>query len=148
MAGVLLIDDDESFRTMIRMALEYNGHALREASDGKQGLRLFRQTPADLVITDIFMPEQEGLETIMTLRRENLDVPIIAVSGGGRFGKKNYLDMAESLGTDKALEKPLCIRSFLFWIQELLDGPVRHGDLCGRGPSHSGQSFVNEIRVD
>jgi CheY-like chemotaxis protein len=83
MARILLIDDDDSFRTPLRLMLTHSGHFVIEARNGKEGLAMFTHADADLVITDIVMPEKEGLEVLMGLRKKEPPVKIIAISGGG-----------------------------------------------------------------
>ncbi|HCS12689.1 MAG: response regulator [Zetaproteobacteria bacterium CG06_land_8_20_14_3_00_59_53] len=115
MARILIIDDEELFRQMLKQMLESAGHEVAEAADGEQGLTLFREQPADLVITDIFMPEKEGIATIHELKEEFPALKLIAVTGGGykRRGFE-YLEFAEKIGADRVLHKP-------FERQELLD---------------------------
>jgi YesN/AraC family two-component response regulator len=83
MANILIIDDDQQILNMLSQILKRAGYGVVEALDGKQGLKLYRENPTDLIITDIIMPEKEGLETIMELQRDFPDVKIIAISGGG-----------------------------------------------------------------
>jgi CheY-like chemotaxis protein len=88
MARILLIDDDEPVRTTLRLTLEHFGHTVIEARDGTEGLALFQHANADLVITDIVMPEKDGLEVLRELRRMHPSVKIIAISGpGGTAGR-------------------------------------------------------------
>ena len=107
MAKILVIDDDDQVRLMLRHSLEENGYDVCTASDGKEGVRRYHEDPADLVITDIIMPEQEGIETIIELRRDFPGVKIIAISGGGRGNKQCYLDIAKRVGALSAFEKPI-----------------------------------------
>lgn len=106
MARILVIDDDDGFRKMVRYMLEKEGYEIIEACDGNKGIEVYCQEDVDLVITDIFMPEKEGIETILELRRENPDIKIIAVSGGGWKGDFDALQIAEAFGVQKAFEKP------------------------------------------
>ena len=107
MARILVIDDDADLREVMRETLVSSGHEVVLASDGIQGLRLQRDRPADLVITDIFMPDKEGIETIRELRQEFPKVKIIAMSGGGiHVRKPGYLSTASELGADIVLRKP------------------------------------------
>ncbi len=106
MARILVIDDDGQVRTLLRMILEREGHEVVEAPDGNVGIELYRKEPADVVITDIFMPEKEGLETIMDLRLEYPEVKLIAISGGGHLKPHEYLVMARKLGARLTLTKP------------------------------------------
>ena len=107
MKQILIIDDDTQFRLMLRRILEKEGYEVFEAADGKQGLTCFRNTQTDLVITDIIMPEKEGVETIVALRKEYPSVKIIAISGGGRNAPGDYLTLAKKLGAHVTMEKPL-----------------------------------------
>lgn len=122
MARILIIDDDVQFRSMLGQRLERAGYEVVEAPDGRMGMKAFRKEPVHLVITDIFMPEKEGLETIMALRRECPDVKIIAVSGGGRIGPQDYLVTARALGVQHAFSKPFDWREMLDAVRELADG--------------------------
>ncbi|MCG5241657.1 response regulator transcription factor [Azospirillum doebereinerae] len=106
MARVLIIDDDDVARMMLLRALTRGGHEATGARDGVEGVALFRESPADLVITDIFMPNQEGLATIMELRRSAPSLKIIAISGGGARASLDVLSVAEALGAQKTLRKP------------------------------------------
>lgn len=106
MATIVLIDDDKDVRrTLVRM-LETAGHEVHEAADGDSVLELSIRVDPQLVITDFLMPEKEGFETIMTLKRDQPPLRIIAMSGGGRSGGMDFLDMARSLGADEVLQKP------------------------------------------
>jgi CheY-like chemotaxis protein len=107
MPQILIIDDEEQIRAVFREMLERFGYEVFEATNGEEGLRLQREKPADLIITDLIMPEKEGLETIRELRQEFPEVKIIAVSGGGRIGPAQYLDVAKKLGATCTLQKPV-----------------------------------------
>jgi CheY-like chemotaxis protein len=106
MSTILVIDDHADLRTCCRQFLEAEGHRVREAADGAQGLRAHRQRPVDLVLCDNFMPRKEGLETVRQLRREFPDLRIVAMSGGGRMLGKGFLSDALLFGAKAALEKP------------------------------------------
>ena len=121
MAKVLVIDDESQVRSMVRELLEDEGYAVVDAKDGKEGLKLFRNEPTDLVITDIIMPEKEGLETILELRRFSPGVKIIAISGGGRLVSKDCLDIAQKFGAQRVFSKPLNNNELLRAIAELLE---------------------------
>jgi len=118
---ILVMDDDVTFRKMLRKILEREGYETIEATDGKEGMRLFRAAPADLVITDILMPEQEGIETIQELKRDFAGVKIIAISGGGRLDPEEYLRTAEQFGAARTLSKPFDREELLGAIRELLE---------------------------
>ncbi len=107
MARILIIDDNEMVRDILHDLLEEEGHELRLASEGIEGLEQLNDFDADIVITDILMPGQEGIETIQELRFKKPKIKIIAISGGGtRFGV-SFLDMAEKLGANITLSKPI-----------------------------------------
>ena len=120
MKRILVIDDDIQVRQMLKQILERAGYEVADAPDGKEGIELYRQTPTDLIITDIIMPEKEGIETILELRREFPDVKIIAISGGGRFDPDVYLDAAGKFGVARTFRKPVDRKELLDAIQELL----------------------------
>ena len=121
MARILVIDDDATVRLSVKLALEDADHAVQAAADGREGTVLFRKSPADLVITDIFMPEKEGLETIDEIKRLRPQTKIIAISGGGRMAPDDYLMIAKSLGADRSLQKPFDIQHLVEVVAELLD---------------------------
>ena len=121
MANILIIDDDNQFRTMLRKMVERNGYEVIEASDGKEGIKLYRKNPTDLIITDLIMPEKDGIETIQELRKDFPDVKIIAISGGGRLGPHDYLHLAKMLGAQRTLTKPIELPELLRNIKELLE---------------------------
>lgn len=109
MADILIIDDDDVFRDVLASALEHAGHVVRQATNGIEGLQKFHQQPAELVITDIVMPEKEGLDTIRDLRREFPKARIIAMSGGLAHDPRLYLHMAEKFGAQAVLAKPFAL---------------------------------------
>jgi DNA-binding response OmpR family regulator len=122
MARILLIEDYDLIRSLLRENLELAGHTVIEAHNGQEGLDLFRQAGADLVITDIVMPEKEGLAVLMELRTAQPPVKVIAMSGGGRGSGTDYLDMARLLGAAKVLLKPFTNEVLMAAINELLPG--------------------------
>jgi CheY-like chemotaxis protein len=105
MARILLVDDDESFRPMVEAMLRRLGHQVVMAANGNEALAIFRTEAFDLVITDLIMPEREGLDTIRELRRDG-DVKIIAMSGGGRWSPATFLNIARRTGAAAVLSKP------------------------------------------
>lgn len=119
-ARILVIDDDPAIVRTIRKILERADHEVLEAEDGKKGLELARRERPDLIITDLIMPEVEGIETIQTLRAEFPDAKIIAVSGGGAMGPDSYLIDAEILGADRAMAKPFSPGELVAVVEELL----------------------------
>ncbi|MFH0823206.1 MAG: response regulator [Pseudomonadota bacterium] len=120
MARILVIDDDDLVLSMLGRVLENAGHVVTVASNGEVGIRLFREQPTDLIITDIIMPEKEGWETILELRGEFPHVKIIAISGGGRQGPYGYLMLAKRFGAERVFSKPLKSEELLNAISELL----------------------------
>lgn len=105
-ASILVIDDDAIVRRTLQEILESEGHRVSCAENGRHGLVAFGRQRPDLVITDIIMPDQEGIETIVHLRKIWPKGPIIAISGGGRIGNVDFLQMAERIGADAILAKP------------------------------------------
>ena len=121
MARVVIIDDDEAIRSLLEEVLRHDGHETFTAANGKAGIKLVREKDPDLLITDIFMPEQEGVETIQEARAIAPDVPVIAISGGGRFQQYNLLKLAETLGAAAALQKPFSLAKIRETISEILE---------------------------
>jgi two-component system, chemotaxis family, chemotaxis protein CheY len=119
MAKILIIDDDKMVRDTLRMLLTAAGHHIIVANDGKQGLKAFAEIQPDLVITDILMPEKEGVETIGDIRKIS-KVPIIAMSGGGRVGNMSFLTVAQQFGANRTFAKPFQIDELLNAVKELL----------------------------
>ncbi len=107
MARILIIDDDIQIREMLSQMLEKEGFEVAYAENGIKAERIYRKTSVDLVITDIIMPDKEGLETIVELRRDFPHIKIIAISGGGRIGPEPYLKIAKSMGAMFTFVKPI-----------------------------------------
>ena len=122
MSRILLLDDDQSVRSVLRRALEWAGHEVIEAADGRAGLKHISESPFDLVITDIIMPNVEGIEFILQLRRSAPDLKVIAMSGGGRMAPASYLEMARVGGAAKVLAKPFAIEELLAAVETVLKG--------------------------
>jgi CheY-like chemotaxis protein len=121
MGKILVIDDEPSILLMIKKMLEKAGHEVDMALNGLEGIELFEKYKPDLVISDIIMPQKEGLETIMTLRKGRPELKIIAISGGGRIGPEGYLPTAKLLGADMVFQKPLVQKDFLEAVSLLLN---------------------------
>jgi len=117
---ILIIDDEAAILLSMQTLLEESGYAVTVARDGKEGIAAFRANPPDLVLTDIIMPEQEGIETIMQMRRTHPHVKIIAMSGGGRIGNADFLSIAKNLGADATVAKPFDVEALLDLMQSLL----------------------------
>ena len=129
MARVLVMDDDENVRDILRRMLGRKGYEVLLAGNGDEGIRIFHQQlaggqPVDLVVTDILMPEKEGLETILELRQEFPEVKIIVISGGGSLGEPgNILHAARKLGARYSFRKPIPRDELLAAVEELI-GPA------------------------
>ncbi|TVP75223.1 MAG: response regulator [Gemmatimonadales bacterium] len=127
MADILLIDDDPALRGTLRKVMERKGHVVREAEDGERGLREAGASLPDLVITDLLMPEKEGIETIMELQDRWPELPIIAISGaGGEAG--GPLEDAALFGARAVLSKPFSLDEFLATVDRVLAGGKASGD--------------------
>ncbi len=122
MSRILVIDDDSEVRALLRRILEKGGHAVAEASDGADGTRRFEDEQADLVITDIIMPEMDGLENIAALRKRAPNLPILAISGGGRRVDRDFLPAAQAFGADAVLYKPFGADEVLDLVVRMLNG--------------------------
>ncbi|MBI9099149.1 MAG: response regulator [Spirochaetaceae bacterium] len=121
MSNILVIDDDVNIRELIKIMLEGEGHEAVMAEDGIIGLDIMNNNTFDLIITDIIMPNQEGIETIVQIRSKNPGTKILAISGGGRIGSTDYLTLAKNFGVDKTLAKPFYHKDFINCIRELLE---------------------------
>ena len=117
---ILLIDDDNHFREMFAELLKRNGYEVIESPDGRYATELFAEHQPDLVITDIIMPEKEGIETILDLKRKHGNLKIIAISGGGRTNAMDNLRSARLLGADYTFEKPFENKEILEVIKSLI----------------------------
>ena len=118
MPSILVVDDEDQVRQLIRQSLEQSGYHVTEARHGKEALQQYRLAPADLVIMDILMPDQDGLETTATLLREFPNVKVIAITGGSdMIGILNFLDVAKMLGSHSILLKPFEMKTLLDPIQ-------------------------------
>ena len=124
MAKVLVIDDDPGFRRMIRMVLTRMHHDVVEAQDGNEGLDLFKAERPDLVISDIVMPNKEGIQTILEIRALEPDVRIIAMSGGGVSLGIGYLGAALKLGANLILSKPFRPAELTAMVEQLLPAEI------------------------
>ena len=124
MTRVLVIDDEELARFTVREILEGAGYEVAEAKNGNQGLAFQKAQPNDLVITDIIMPDKEGVETIIELKRDFPTLPIIAISGGGRTRNLDFLKLAEQYGAQKVLAKPFSEEELLESVQTCLASPA------------------------
>ncbi len=122
MPRILIVDDEADIRSLVKEILEVSGYAVDEAQDGNAAMRAMERARADLVITDMLMPDKEGLETMREIRSGFPGVKIIAISGGGLIGPESYLTLAKSLGADRTFTKPFDLNAILQAIEELI-GP-------------------------
>lgn len=122
MAKILIVDDNSSLLEITREFLLRSGHVAITAANGKQAVDLFTAQSFDLVITDLIMPEKEGIETIIELRRAHPTLKIIAMSGGGRRGADDYLALAQMLGASRTLLKPFSAEELLEAVADVLAG--------------------------
>jgi DNA-binding response OmpR family regulator len=122
MTRILIIDDDKQIRELLCMYFSQHGFDATGADNGRTGIASFQSTGADIIITDIVMPDMEGIETIMAIRRLDSRVPVIAYSGGGRLGPEGYLDVAMKIGASRTFTKPLVLAELLGAVRELLGG--------------------------
>jgi CheY-like chemotaxis protein len=124
MARILIIDDEPQIRSMLRLMLERVGYEVAEAPDGIEGIRRYRENPADLIITDLIMPNKDGIGMIIDLKKEFPKVKIIAMSGGGVNRPEGYLDGAKKLGAARTLTKPIDRDEMLKAVKETLKEPA------------------------
>jgi CheY-like chemotaxis protein len=120
MARILVIDDDANIRATLQAMLVRAGHSVSFAKDGKAGLIAFAQEKPDLVITDMIMPEKEGIETIQSIRRNSPAIPIIAISGGGRAAHADFLPLAIQFGATATLTKPFGVKALMELVRGVL----------------------------
>ena len=120
MTKILVIDDDALVRTTLEYLLRDAGYEIATAEDGVRGMAMFRSEQPDLVITDIIMPEQEGIQTINEMRKAKPDAKIIAISGSGRIGNVDFLKMARSLGAMDIVSKPFNADELLTIVENCL----------------------------
>ena len=121
MGRVLVIDDEPQIRSMLRMMLERAGHEVEEAPDGIEGIRIYRNNPVDLIISDLIMPNKDGIGMIIELKKEFPDVKVIAMSGGGLNKPEGYLEGAKKLGAQRTLTKPIDRDELLRTVSDILN---------------------------
>ncbi len=118
---ILVIDDEPTALDLIRRILEMNGYQVLVAKNGLEGVEMFRKQPCDLVITDMVMPIKDGLQTILDLRVEAPDLPVIAISGGGTISKERYLAVAGYLDRVTTIAKPFAIEDITEAVKNFLE---------------------------
>mgnify|MGYP006280527557 CR=1 FL=1 len=120
MQKILIIDDEPHILMMLKKMMEKAGYDIDLASNGDEGMKLFQKSPSDLVITDIIMPEKEGLETIREMKRIQPELKIIAMSGGGKISAENYLETASIFGANRVIQKPFTQKEMVTAVNELM----------------------------
>ena len=120
MPGILIVEDDKELREMLKVSLIRHKYSVLEATDGKDAISHFKPSIIDLVVTDLIMPEEDGLKVIMKLRELKPQLKIIAISGGGKAGPGSYLKLAKALGADAVFSKPFSINDLVSKIESLL----------------------------
>jgi DNA-binding response OmpR family regulator len=121
MAGILIVEDDNDMREMLKVTLTRRKYSVMDASNGKEAISKFKPSLTDLVITDLIMPDEDGLKVIMKLKEIKPEIKIIAISGGGKGGPGNYLNLARALGADFVLSKPFSIKELISKIEHLIE---------------------------
>jgi len=121
LASILIIEDDNEVREFLESVLTRAGYQTHTAANGREGVQVFRTGNFDLVITDIIMPEKDGIETIMDMKRERSDLRVLAISGGGRAEPDNYLESARLLGADATMKKPFTNQEIIATVKQLLE---------------------------
>lgn len=125
MARVMVVDDDGDIRASLRKALEREGHTVTEEPDGASALRHFTGDPVDLVISDVYMPDMDGIDFLMRVREVFPEARTILISGGGQLKKESVLGAASRLGADRVLEKPFEMDDLLGAVEAVLGRPGR-----------------------
>jgi len=121
MIKILIVDDEVQICESLKIFLERNGYTISVAADGAEALNKISSETFNLVVMDIIMPEKDGVELLVEIRKDYKNLPVIAMTGGGRIGKQNYLQMAKALGASAVLTKPYDLDDFLMVINELLN---------------------------
>jgi len=121
MAGILIVEDDKDLREMLKTLLTKRKYTVLEAGDGKEAILHFKPAITDMVITDLLMPDEDGLKVIMKIKEIKPDIKIIAISGGGKAGPGNYLNVARALGADEVFPKPFSLNELISKIESILE---------------------------
>lgn len=120
MARIMIVEDDSAVRRLVRRLLEGEGHTVIEEPDGRSALRHFAGDPADLVISDVYMPDMDGLELLERLREAFPEVRVIVISGGGRLRTMSVLEDAKGMGAARVIAKPFSPEEFRSAVREVL----------------------------
>ena len=129
--SILIMDDDAAVSRTLSLILTRAGYKVSTVTSGRKGLEMLTTGEFDLVLTDIIMPELDGIEAIRRIRADHPGLRIIAMSGGGQIDKADFLHMAEVLGADRVLEKPVRSERLLELVKDVMEKPARN--LPGRG---------------
>lgn len=121
MQGILIVEDEKELREMLKISLSRRKFTVLEAENGKEAILHFKPSVTDLVVTDLIMPEEDGLKVIIKLRELKPTIKIIAISGGGKAGPGSYLNFAKVLGADAVFSKPFSLNDLVARIEELLN---------------------------
>ena len=124
MARILIVDDDDITRGVMKRILNTGDHTIFEANNGREAVQIVPTLPIDLVITDIFMPERDGLDVIAELRKTRPSVKVLAYSGGGVRRDSDVLSLAKELGAHAAIQKPFSVSDLLSAVDDLLARPT------------------------
>ncbi|MCP4570850.1 MAG: response regulator [bacterium] len=124
MPRILVVDDDPQVRSLLGKILEREDYDVTTAADGQEAVTAYQSEPFDLVITDLVMPEKEGIETFNELRSFDPEVKVVAISGGGRIGAQDYLSWARACGVAHTFAKPIDREELLAVVRELVGSAV------------------------
>jgi CheY-like chemotaxis protein len=120
MPGILIVEDDVELREMLKLSLARHKFTVVECANGREAITHFKPSITDLIVTDLIMPEEDGLKVIMKIRELKPSIKIIAISGGGKAGPGSYLNLAKVLGADAVFSKPFSVNELISKIYELL----------------------------
>ena len=126
MAHVLVVDDDVDVRSLVRRVIEKLGHEVSDVADGKEALRLLETTRFDLIISDVYMADMDGMELLVRIQQLELDVPVVVISGGGYKPRDEVLKMAAACGAVATLDKPFTLEQLRDTVEPLLPAPNHH----------------------
>lgn len=121
MPVILIVEDDKELREMLKISLIRRKYTVLEAVNGREAIKHFKPDFTDMVVTDLIMPEEDGLKVIIKVRELKPSIKIIAISGGGKVGPESYLNLAKALGADAVFSKPFSINSLIEKIDELFN---------------------------
>lgn len=123
MKSILVVEDDDAYRRSLGQILAKSGFAIVPAANGREALSAYDPLNIDAVVLDLIMPDVEGIETLTKLKRTAPGVKVLAISGGGQIGAKDYLDLASKLGAQEILEKPFTAEAFIGALHRVLGSP-------------------------